>query len=300
MDAKNTAIIATDENKVKKKRHCCLFAAVFIVLFFMSTVVFGAYLVSKEKSSEQAVVNQVADSPTQNQDGNSQSDTVKKSTTASTTTTTPSTATNDANKQEQAKLLDFFIELANKDDTDKSWPGSIARWNKSTVSVGVGEGTFSERQSSCLNLYISDFNSASSNVKLIRDDTVDLGIPNIKIFYQDVASFTARSGGNQQYGYEEGLFNDDFSFKRAMVFLSEAIAGLDPTLECQIIRHEVTHGIGFWGHSDIYPESIMSLPKTSYSFNSADKKAIEMLYNSGVSLGAKEAEVRTYFSNKDY
>jgi len=213
----------------------------------------------------------------------------------------PSAIDNSVNEEaEKEKLLNFFVELANKDDKDETWIGSIARWTKSSVSVGVGEGTVSDRQSMCINTYIDDFNSVSSNVKLFRDDTVDLGIPNIKIYYQDQATFAARSSGTSPYGYEEGGFNDDLSFKRAAVFLSDIIATLDESVECQVIRHEITHGIGFWGHSDIYFESIMSLPKTTYSFNTADKKVIEMLYNTGIPLGAKEAEVRSFFSENPF
>jgi hypothetical protein len=290
------SVVSNDDLARKRTRASCIVLAVVSFLVVVPVVVLGAYLASKNrgKSNDDANRSAVENADTTESTDEAVSD--NKSAPKAT-----STADNSAvEAAEKEKLLNFFVELANKDDKDKSLAEPIARWNKPNVSVGVGEGTFSERQSSCLNGHISDFNSVSSSMKLFRDDTVDLGIPNIKIFYQDPVSFSERSGTDQRYGYQEGAYNDDMSFKRAAIFLSEAIASLDGVVECQVIRHEMTHAIGFWGHSDIYFESIMSLPKTSYTFNTADRKAIEMLYNSGVPLGAKEAEVRAYFAGREY
>ena len=81
------------------------------------------------------------------------------------------------------------------------------------------------------------------------------------------------------------------------MFLYDTLMAMDEAVRCQVIRHEMTHAVGLWGHSDVYFESIMALPKTRYIYPEEDKILIRMLYNSGVPLGAKANEVRTFFNN---
>ena len=286
----------TKENSKKGRRYCCVGLAVGIFVLFAGTIVFGAYLVSREKRTEEPTpISKTEDIPDEVEKTDVPPKSDKK------TTSAPSVSDNNAIQSEKEKLLNFFVELANKDDSDDTWPGPIVRWTKNIVSVGIGVGSFSTDQSSCLNTFIADINSAINGPEFVRDDTVDIGIPNIKIFYLPDADYQIRSQGTSPYGFAMINLNDDNSISRGTVYLSiEKIQSHTMAVQCQMIRHELTHALGFWGHSDIYPESIMSLAKTEYSFNTADKKALEMLYNSGVPLGAKEAEVRNYFANRDY
>lgn len=295
-DKKITDAQTTKENSNKRRRHCCVGLAVGVFILFATTIVFGAYLVSREKRTEEPIpIPKTEDIPDEVEKTDVPSKSDKKITSA------PSVSDNNAIQQEKEKLLNFFVELANKDDSDDTWPGPIARWTKNVVSVGVGVGTFSAEQSSCLNSYIADINSVINGSEFVRDDTVDVGIPNIKIFYLPDADYQIRSQGTSPYGFATINLNDDNSISRGTVYISiEKIQSYPMAVQCQIIRHELTHALGFWGHSDIYPESIMSLPKTEYNFNAADKKVLEMHYNSGVPLGAGETEVRNYFANRDY
>lgn len=222
-----------------------------------------------------------------------------------TKTATPTTSTNNSTAQKdneidlrKDKLISYFIELASTDDSNKTLSLPLVRWTLPEVSVGVAEGQFDETLNSCLNTYISDFNALSSGVKFVRNDTVDLGIPKVKIYYFTEAEYQER-WGNEGAGYalEQGLFNDDYSFQRAQIFISQKIKTMSESVQCQMIRHEMTHGLGFWGHSDAYPAGIMGLPKTTYSFPEEDKIIIKMLYNSGIPLGTEASNTRTFFEN---
>lgn len=200
----------------------------------------------------------------------------------------------------KASLINFFVELSVYLQ-DKSHEMFVTRWTKPQVAVGVGEGTFDSTLNSCLNTYISDFNGVSSSIKLVRDDTVALGLPNVKIYYWPDPQFKERGGADSNHGFVEWIHNDDKSLKRSVMFLSESVMTLDEAVRCQVVRHEMTHAIGFWGHSDIFPESITSFAKTRYLYPEEDKIIIRMLYNSGIPIGLKETEVRTFFeSNFNY
>ena len=107
-------------------------------------------------------------------------ETTKTPSTTSKKTTSTTTPAVDNRKE---KLINFFVELAVYNAKDKTYELYISRWTKPSVAVGVGEGTFDSTMNFCLNTYISDFNAVSSSVKLVRDDTVALGLPNVKIYY---------------------------------------------------------------------------------------------------------------------
>lgn len=191
-------------------------------------------------------------------------------------------------------LINFFIETAIKDYQDRSF--FVTRWTSPNVSVGVGEGNLSETLSGCLSSFINDFNKESSSIKLFRDDRVDLGIPNIKIYYWDNAKFKQKAG-NIDNGFTSWNHKDDKSLQRSMVFLSEDIMKLDDAVKCQVIRHEMMHAVGFWGHDQTYFESIMSLPKTRYIYPEEDKTLVRMLYNSGIPIGSDESAARSYLES---
>lgn len=68
-------------------------------------------------------------------------------------------------------------------------------------------------------------------------------------------------------------------------------------VRCQVVRHEMMHAVGFWGHDNTFFESIMAPPKTRYIYPEEDKILVKMLYNSGVPIGADENAARSYLDS---
>jgi len=64
-------------------------------------------------------------------------------------------------------------------------------------------------------------------------------------------------------------------------------------LRCTIIRHELTHGIGLFGHST-HLESIMYQGTTATGYSSLDQEVIRLLYNTRIFPGFTEETVRDY------
>jgi hypothetical protein len=291
-----------DQNKPKKKpkKWCCLLF-VAIVIFFSSYPSIRSLFMPLDDSVPPTDEGETEDKPEAIVEtiGTPTAVTQKPDQSASTKPTTPATTAPDPSIR-KAAIINFFVELANylQDGTREMF---VMRWTKPQVAVGVGEGTFDASLNACLDSYISDFNAESASIKLIHDNTVALGLPNVKIYYWTDAQVKERGGADSSYGFVEWLHNDDKSLSRSVMFLSDTIASLDQSIKCQVIRHEMTHAIGFWGHSDVFPASIMGLPKTIYSYPEEDKILIRMLYNSGLPIGSKEAETRAFFeSNFNY
>ncbi len=106
--------------------------------------------------------------------------TVKQNSNSPAATEQPSQENSEPTKSNN-DIIDYFIDTAVYDYSKREL--FVKRWTASSVSVGVAEGEFTESLNNCLGSFISDFNAQSSSTKLRRDDTVDLGIPNIKIYY---------------------------------------------------------------------------------------------------------------------
>lgn len=279
-----------DAKKLARRKWCPCIVIVVVIFVFMAIggiFILREYLASSNKKDDIVIPNQDAQTDptaeTKNNSSSNKTNTNKKS--------TPATNTAGVDKE---KMINFFVEAANSDSTGREL--QIIRWNKPAVSAGVAVGTFDDVLNGCLDGFISDFNQLANSVDLYHDNTVDLGIPNIKIFYLDEETFNARARGVSPYGYVEWDLKDDYSINRISMNISYKVKETDPAVQCQVIRHEMMHAVGFWGHTDIYPESIMSLPKTSYSYPTQDKWLIELLYNIGLPLGSNPAATREFLN----
>lgn len=283
-----------DARTLAMRKWCpCIAIVAMIFVFMIIGGILGlrAYFANSEPKKDMEI-------PIPDAQTTPDSDTKSKTSPKKTNPDTKSTPTADNSAANKEKMINFFVETAVIDD-DKARELYVIRWNKPSVSAGVAVGTFDDHLNGCLDGFISDFNALTSGVDLFHDNTVDLGIPNIKIFYLDEATFNARAGGSSQYGYVQWDLHDDYSINRISMNISYKIKEMEPGVQCQIIRHEMMHAVGFWGHSDIYPQSIMSLPKTVYSYPAEDKWLVELLYNIGLPLGSNPAATRE-FLNANY
>ena len=277
-----------DAGKLARRKWCPCIVIVAVVFVFM---IVGAIIALRSnsgsnKKDNSPVTTPVAD-PVPEPAANSSS--TKSSSKKSSTNT--ATDTSAADKE---KMINFFVGTAVSDSTGREL--YIIRWDKPAVSAGVAVGVFDDVLNGCLDGFINDFNQLTNNVDLFHDNTVDLGIPNIKIFYLDEATFNERARGVSPYGYVEWDLKDDYSINRISMNISQKVKEMDQAVQCQIIRHEMMHAVGFWGHSDVYPESIMSLPKSNYVYPVEDKRLIQLLYNIGLPLGHNPAATREYLN----
>lgn len=292
--------IAPEKTPKPKKKWCLccgLIVLLIIILSIVSRVIYLSYYEKNSTNSDRSISNsKVADE-------------VKSAERSSVKSNSKSTADTSQKDQEseqpentqtqENRMLEYFIDTAVYDYQKREF--FITRWTSSNVSVGVAEGSFTESLNNCLESFINDFNSESSSAKLRRDDTVDVGIPNIKIYYWDDTKFKEKAGQNATYGLTQWIHKDDKSLQRSMLFLSYDLMNADESLRCQIIRHEMMHAVGFWGHSDKYFEGIMSSPKTRYIYPDEDKRLVRILYNSNIPVGSDNEAARNYFgNNSDY
>jgi len=290
----------TDQNnqsvRPRKKMPLVLILGLIIfVIFVLFTLMKLSYLAYyANESATKTATN--TESTTKTIEATSSKTATKKSSLTKTTSNQQSSQQSSSDTSKK-NMIEYFVDTAVYDYTKREF--FVTRWNQSGVSVGVAEGEFTSSLNSCLEGFISDFNGQSSSAKLHRDDTVSLGQPNIKIYYWSDAAFKQRAG-DIDYGYTEWIHKDDKSLQRSMLFLSEEIMNIDEAVRCQVIRHEMTHAVGFWGHSNVFFEGIMAQPKTRYIYPEEDKRLIRMLYNSGIPIGSTSQSTRDFLENNNW
>ncbi len=298
--------LAKNVDKKAKKKSCFkvigIIVAIIIFLYFIPRVIYlASYQNSSAKTSNNPTPVKQTSSPSpnsvkNNQSGSASSEPASSGSASKDERHEETTVNDDSNNKD---IIDYFIETAVLDSSDREM--FVTRWTASSISVGVGEGEFNDNLNNCLSSFIDDFNTQSSSVKLHRDDTVDLGVPNIKIYYWNDAEFKQKAGSDIQYGLTQWNHKEDKSLQRSMVFISKDIMNNDESVRCQVIRHEMMHAVGFWGHSNKFFEGIMALPKTRYIYPEHDKQIVRMLYNSGVAIGSKVENARSYLEqNKNW
>lgn len=293
-----------DKDSPKPKRRSCLWITVVIIIFAILSSIAAKLIYLANYQNSLATT---AKTPTEASTIADVSTGIpSQKTTKGTATGNQSQSSNQTSGQEPSQeestttqadnaLLDYFIETAVYDVGGREM--FITRWSSQNISVGVGEGEFTQSLNDCLSGFINDFNSLSSSVKLTRNDTVALGIPNIKIYYWEDSDFKQKAGSNALYGLTQWNHKDDKSLQRSMLFLSKAVMDADEGVRCQVLRHEMMHSIGFWGHSNKFFEGIMALPKTRYIYPEEDKSLVRMLYNSGIPIGSNADSARDFSRN---
>lgn len=204
----------------------------------------------------------------------------------------PATETPPATDNGDAEFLDFFTLIANHDMTGTHELG-ITRWKTNPVYIKIIEGTPTPTQQTCLEEYIRDFNSTSATTKLQQSTTVD---HDMRLFFLPGSEVQELYGDSEVDGFHEPNTDDTgCEYVESKIFISNDITN-DVEYQCHLVRHELTHAIGFHGHAPHYSDSIMDVPHTDYSFNTIDRRAIQTLYNSGLPECSMEKQTREYFA----
>jgi len=186
------------------------------------------------------------------------------------------------------QLLNFFVEIAAKDTSGNAM--AICRWTKNPTTVGVAEGNLDGLTSQELDNFTSDFNSQSGTIRLQRTG----GRGDINIYYLSPEEILRLSGGRTDGGFHENLTGEGCVMTEGRVYISNDPAN-SADFKKYLIRHEMTHTMGFWGHSDIYSESIMTVAREGYNFPECDRKAIQLLYSHNLPLCSREDQIRAIY-----
>jgi len=187
--------------------------------------------------------------------------------------------------------INFFVDITTKDT--KGHVAGVTRWVKPTINIRIFEGQPTATQQSCLSSLISDFNSQSSTAKMAMSNSE----ADIRMFFlPDDEVQQLHIDGEDVDGFHESTTADDgCSRLESRVIISNDPGNVE-AFQCYLVRHELSHAMGFWGHSDVFSQSIMSYARPGYDFPEVDKKAIRMLYNSGLPTCSREAQVREFFA----
>lgn len=194
--------------------------------------------------------------------------------------------------------LEFFVEVAT---TYQTKAGTTERWVKNTVYLGGNPADFASVDpiyTECMNQFVADFNSASTTVKLQRNDA----LADIKIYWFSDEQMEQYAGDMNNSGFAHNVTNASGEITGAEIYMKKSYSNLD-SMKCLLIRHEIYHTVGF-AHSDQHRESLMGMPSQGNNDGKAlrdvDKRAIRMLYSSGLPLKQTADQIRQYFSTHSY
>lgn len=189
----------------------------------------------------------------------------------------------------KTEITGEFMTLA-LDLKDRGSLQKVTKWARPSVDVRVN-GKPDEQSTQCLADAITDIDNLTSPVSLHLSDT---GMPEIEMnfipleeFPHQIRGYVAGSEGYTSCKSTNGLLQN--------CNIWVPTTGVSDDLRCTIIRHEITHGLGLFGHSS-HPESIMYQGTTAARYSPLDQEVIRLLYNSRVSPGSTEETVREYLS----
>ena len=179
--------------------------------------------------------------------------------------------------------MEYFID---------EFGGYVQKWTKNSIPVEI-RGNPDSESLSCVNTAIAEINQLSSKTKLRISSIRDSGI---------IIQFAPKSELRALYPekFADGLTQTQETYSCEITLAAIWInnnSHLDSVKRCTIIRHELLHGLGFEGHTQRFPNSIMykGYPFiTSYSV--LDRDIIRMMYSTDIPPCASESEVRAYFS----
>jgi hypothetical protein len=172
-------------------------------------------------------------------------------------------------------------------------PGSwrtVNKWARPSVAVRV-TGNPDEQSKQCLAEAITEINNLTGSVSLYTNDRVkpaiEMNFIPLKEFPRQIKGYVDGSEGYTSCESTKGLL------QKCTIWVPTTDVTDD--LRCTIILHELTHGIGVFGHSN-HPESIMYQGTTETGYSLLDQEVIRLLYNSRVFPGSSEETVRAYLS----
>lgn len=185
-------------------------------------------------------------------------------------------------KLSKNEMIDYFVDTAFYDE-DTYQAQKLNRWTDPEVTIGFN-GDPSQAAIDTVDQFIRNFNSISTSVQLSRtkgngDISINWGASNIS------------SAGKTGYGQ-----NPDGSILAASVYMGD-IASTDDSAMFALLSHEMYHALGFHHYSGADCR-LMKAKTCGYDpYSENEKRLIEMMYSSGVPLGADESTIRTFFAN---
>jgi len=277
-----TPTVSTPEIKPKKRRGCLIAAiivgAVLIFLFVASWFLPFISVLWGGSGSDVPTLPTDSSKDTTTDTGKNQ------------TTTTPKKSTSSSSSQSaysKDDYLNYFIQVATREGSD-----TLGRFTKSPVYLKV-EGNIPAGSDEMLNDVISDFNGLSNPVKIERNQSGS----DIQLFYVPRSELDNYRNPPTvpNDAFEVEVPNADCSYKYAKVYIGYDVMDAD-TLQ-YIIRHELTHAIGFKGH--INPSTVNSIMANRIKTNDypeLDQVMIQMLYNMGAPLCSNSDGIRSFFA----
>jgi hypothetical protein len=189
----------------------------------------------------------------------------------------------------KADLSGEFMTLA-LDLKDRGSLKKVTKWARASVAVKV-TGKPDEQSMQCLADAVTEIDNLTGLVSLRVSES---GTPGIEMnfipldeFSHQIRGYVAGSEGYTSCKSTSGLL------QKCTIWVPTT--GVSGDLRCTIIRHELTHGLGLFGHSN-HPESIMYQGTTATDYSSLDRDVIRLLYNDRIFPGSSEETVRAYLS----
>jgi hypothetical protein len=188
-----------------------------------------------------------------------------------------------------------------------------------------GNGTIKKLRDKIVYVYLADSGYAHMNAELDRilDDinrltdtnlvlkrTADKNQALIKVHLTDrqtyIGIYPSTASAFTATSYEvNGLcyYNTDgnYSITQAAAFVDMVRTNNDVPNQRFILRHELTHALGFLGHTDMpaFASSIMysSAYSVRFLYSSSDERFIKLLYNPAIKPGMDEFQLNTALVN---
>lgn len=189
----------------------------------------------------------------------------------------------------KSEIVEEFMDLA----LDLKDPGSwrtVNKWARPSVAVQV-IGDPNERSKQCLAEAITGINNLTSSVTLHMSDrekpAIEVNFVPLKEFPRQIKGYVAGSEGYTRCESTKGLL------QKCTIWVPTT--GVTEDLRCTIIRHEIAHGMGLFGHSN-HPESILYQGTTATGYSLLDLEVIRLVYNTRIFPGSTEGTVREYLN----
>ena len=285
-ESKNSVTPAPTTPEIKpKKRHGCLIAAVIVgamLVFILVASWFLPFIGVFWGGSDSGTPVLPADSSKDTTADNSNN---KQQSTPSDKKSSGSNSSTNSSAYSKEDYINYFLQVSTRNGID-----TLGRFTKSPVYLKV-EGNIPAGSEDMLNDVIADFNGLSNSVKIERNQEGS----DIQIFYVPRSELDNYRNPQPNDAFEVEIPNADCSYKYAKVYIGYDVMDAD-TLQ-YVIRHELTHAIGFKGH--ILPSTVNSIMANRIKMNdypTLDQVMIQMLYNMGVPLCANSDGIRSFFA----
>lgn len=314
-------------SKKKFPKGCCIaMMVVFFLYFILPFIGFGFFSLfgssrgnsfipnfstNQNPTSTPIVTGQttVTNQPTNKASASKSSTTSKKSTPtpvsgsrnptlsptrSSSSTSTPSPTVTQPVVYTKQQQIDFFVQVAMKNDQNNFATIPIQKWTKLTGTVKYF-GSPTQKEIECADSTISIINGLSHTIQFQKTDSDHA---NVRLYFEPRSQIGMGADGYYNYSTD----------------VTGAITGGDAHIPndiypeadlCHITRHEMTHvmtGLAYNGLKNHggYDFSIFNVTAGKSDYLDIDKYAIKIMLNSGVGLGWTETQVRNFLANASW